>query len=510
MAFSTRRQEMLPLDALEEFCRSTDAVVECKMKLVMKLKDVHKSHGSVPDYCETAYNWFQAKYGMLCPMQCEKLQCKSTCLWLEEKTKLTKRAEDLSRDGVEASAAKDDMKAAATELKRAEGKVKDMNRAVNVSVQLMVRAQERLIEQQGWTQKAQTKVSKLKAKIVSLEDARANFTQQIRANRTKLQKLQFSVSEAKLEDSILRKRADRLEKKINQTVEKAKNLPQQLAARRAALDERFLATQNFSGAALMIRDLVKAQEARFANYTKSFLKAETVWLNAKAVGTMPQKAIDAYESLMVQRKAQMKAEELILNKTKHHQSMLLAELNRSNQDLIVLGAEVDTLVMKSEAAVSEVGAYTAQLGQVEIDAKNLTTQNLTQVAIDIWGVRNNMHKAAQEYVKVKKTLDATMKYETEESRKLRVELDRERKLNQGVADAQARQTQTQDDLKKAAKALQEATVKELYARDKFRMLSTALDDNLKANKDAMRQLQHMAPKIVRQHGLGLMEVFAAW
>jgi len=103
--------KFLPIQPLERFCGTTDAVVECRLAVGQRLKATHARDGDMGEFCSAAYDWFQVKYGMKCPSQCRKLQCKSTCMWLEAKKKLNKDDFQI----------KDDMSAAEDSLKRVKG-----------------------------------------------------------------------------------------------------------------------------------------------------------------------------------------------------------------------------------------------------------------------------------------------------------------------------------------------------------------------------------------------------
>merc|ERR1711972_810584 len=53
-------------------------------------------------FCMAVYDWFQSKYGMKCPNQCRKLQCKSSCLWLEAKKDSNEEGRQIKEEMVKA------------------------------------------------------------------------------------------------------------------------------------------------------------------------------------------------------------------------------------------------------------------------------------------------------------------------------------------------------------------------------------------------------------------------
>merc|ERR1719265_335754 len=112
----------MPVNVVKDFCQTTDAVVECRLKVVGELQDFigHMvTQRDVEGFCRKTYDWFQMKYGMNCPKQCHKLQCRSTCQWLENKAEIEKRREQLDKDmgaNSEATAAWRDQESAVKEL----------------------------------------------------------------------------------------------------------------------------------------------------------------------------------------------------------------------------------------------------------------------------------------------------------------------------------------------------------------------------------------------------------
>jgi len=87
-------KRMLPSSAVEAICRSTDQVVQCKMDLGNRMQLLHERGRSMTTFCSEAWDWFLDKYGQKCPNQCRKMQCRSTCAWLEAN-------EDLKREGAD-------------------------------------------------------------------------------------------------------------------------------------------------------------------------------------------------------------------------------------------------------------------------------------------------------------------------------------------------------------------------------------------------------------------------
>merc|ERR1719409_2038828 len=87
--------KFLPVEPLDRFCQTTDAAMECRLKVGERLKRTHARQGDMGRFCAAVYDWFQEKYGNKCPNQCRKLQCRSTCMWLDAKRNLNTENEQI-------------------------------------------------------------------------------------------------------------------------------------------------------------------------------------------------------------------------------------------------------------------------------------------------------------------------------------------------------------------------------------------------------------------------------
>jgi len=116
--------KFLPVTPLERFCSTTDAALECKMKVSQRLKETHARDGDMGKFCSAVYDWFQGKYGMKCPKQCRKVQCKSTCMWLDAKRVLNKEDEAISEATDAASTALKNVQALENQVQEKEAEKK--------------------------------------------------------------------------------------------------------------------------------------------------------------------------------------------------------------------------------------------------------------------------------------------------------------------------------------------------------------------------------------------------
>jgi hypothetical protein len=90
-------KDFLPIKPLDKFCATTDAEMQCKLKVSKRLKNMHAVDGDMEVFCKAVWNWFEGQYGMKCPEHCEKLQCKASCMWLKERRRLEEEDEELEK-----------------------------------------------------------------------------------------------------------------------------------------------------------------------------------------------------------------------------------------------------------------------------------------------------------------------------------------------------------------------------------------------------------------------------
>jgi chromosome segregation ATPase len=177
VAMSVKSADMLPLKALQQFCGTTTAVYECRQKIEFSLKEVHESNGDVQAYCDSAYDWFQGKYGMNCPSQCHKLQCKATCQWLLEKEQIDKRSKEL--DGMKLDVSS--LEAKLTEAKKKEDK---LNALVTAKNQTVARAEKFEDQAEADVTEAKDKAATCESKVADVK----NKSTYLKATETSMEK----------------------------------------------------------------------------------------------------------------------------------------------------------------------------------------------------------------------------------------------------------------------------------------------------------------------------------
>ena len=95
-------------------------VVQCNLAVVDRMKETHRRHGDIAQACKMIYEWFQKEYGDECPHQCQKLQCRSTCDWLEEYNAVAKNStlDTMESELTEAKGKLDSMKKELESMKK--------------------------------------------------------------------------------------------------------------------------------------------------------------------------------------------------------------------------------------------------------------------------------------------------------------------------------------------------------------------------------------------------------
>jgi len=144
------------------------------------------------------YDWFQGKYGMKCPQQCRKLQCRSTCMWLDAKKKVNKDNDEIKDEMQQAENLLNEIKGVnkqVDEKVRQENKIKFNINIIGVKIE---RADKDLKEAKSDATAAEAKRNKVHQAAVKLEKTIAATADNLVKREDAMLKQQFAMDKAKL------------------------------------------------------------------------------------------------------------------------------------------------------------------------------------------------------------------------------------------------------------------------------------------------------------------------
>lgn len=216
--------KFLPVNPLDKFCRTTDAVMECRLKVGQRLKETHAREGDMGKFCSAVYDWFQGKYGMKCPSQCKKLQCKSTCMWLDAKRNLNKENMQIKDEMFAAEGALKNIKAMGQKIHEKLQAEKKGNFSIKMFNVKLGRAKASLTEAKTGQNSSSTKMNKVNAAYTKLENTieatKVNIMQQDDA----LMKQKFAIDKAKLKYEAMTRSVQRHTDRAKEDREEEKSL----------------------------------------------------------------------------------------------------------------------------------------------------------------------------------------------------------------------------------------------------------------------------------------------
>jgi len=229
--------KFLPVKPLDRFCQTTDAAMECRMKVGMRLKETHARDGDMGKFCSAVYDWFQGKYGMKCPQQCRKLQCRSTCMWLDAKKKVNKDNDEIKDEMQQAENLLNEIKGVnkqVDEKVRQENKIKFNINIIGVKIE---RADKDLKEAKSDATAAEAKRNKVHQAAVKLEKTIAATEDNLVKREDAMMKQQFAIDKAKLKLKALGRAAERNTDRAKEDRQEEKSLKDEAAKIQKDIDD---------------------------------------------------------------------------------------------------------------------------------------------------------------------------------------------------------------------------------------------------------------------------------
>jgi len=503
---SVRNQNMLPIEALQDFCETTDAIVECKLKISMKLETVHERGRGMVSFCHAAYDWVQEKYGMLCPMQCEKLQCKSTCLWLEKNRKLKTEAEELKADNLASTNLKRQVDEAEFAADDAKMRFLSSNRTVHREKDNVNRAQDLVQDRQKLVKNTQEKVLELEPKLFKLEQVVANLDSLLEQREENIENLQFELDKVELKQEHLLRKEKELNGKILKGSDELEQFSAKVIERKKELDDKLKQINDMLEAQKDLGKIVTEQHSVVNKWMVAYKRADFHVQNA-IKEKAPKTAIEDLEDLRRQQKERLKKETAVMNKAEQKLQYLQDEAKRYVKDTKMLSEWLKESKIKAANKTQEVAQLAADMKSAQLTAENTAKGVISKLVSELSKRRKAASNTTEEYKKANRTLELTQEVHEQETARLKEQVAAIEKLRKELDLAEEAFEQAAEDLQSSAKSYKEAHENANVLKKEYVKLYQGMLDGMKANRAAQRALRSWKPEIVGQHGLALLQSF---
>ncbi|CAK0802568.1 unnamed protein product [Prorocentrum cordatum] len=230
------RTDLLPLDPMRSFCETTDRPMECRILLVGQLKEVYSRGKNLWDFCLEVYQWFQDSYGMHCPQQCNLLQCKATCEWLEAKKLVDQKSQLIKQERIRHAAAGASIERLKLQRAEAEQNVTDANRTVDRAEMGLRRAVARRNETSAAVEAERRKVLEREQRLGSLAQKRAALEENASAQEAAVTGLRRELDFRRLDGEQAGSRVQQLQGELRERQAGLEALGRQEAAAAAQLE----------------------------------------------------------------------------------------------------------------------------------------------------------------------------------------------------------------------------------------------------------------------------------
>lgn len=521
--------KFLPLKPLDKFCRTTDAVMECRMKVGQRLKETHARDGDMGKFCSAVYDWFQGKYGMKCPNQCRKLQCKSTCMWLGAKKKLNSDNIQIKDDMLAAEKALKAIKGMAENVANqlaAEKKLKFAIKMLNVKLE---RAKTSLAAKKKDHTSAKTKMGKVDTAYKKLENTIAATKESLIKQDDAIMKQNFAIDKAKLkleamtrsvqrdtdrakedteEQKSLEADSGKLSKSISEVnatmagLEKSKASDEKAATKQAAamkskIDAMLKAAKELDAWKVAEKSLVQ-EDAAPAPAAKGWEQVYGEYINGNYKN---DPSVPIIKELVQNQHKRVKTAEKELNAVKK-------KIRDTKDEIKELVADRTRLQKQQKEADDAATAAKTKATDLEKKAKDGSAAAATFKNASVTTPLGVLQKAQAK----RKNTDAS-KAKAERTLKHMGELVQEQQgkldaANGAVSNAdltlkgiEEEIATSGDTLKNSQNAISKNQKGEKFAKEKLAKEEKVLVDRIKVYKVAVKDLDKHKPEIVRQHGL---------
>lgn len=522
--------KFLPVKPLDRFCQTTDAAMECRLKVGERLKETHARDGDMGKFCLAVYGWFQTKYGSKCPEQCRKLQCKSTCMWLDTQKKLDEDNKDI-KAGMDG--AKESLKKVKEAGKTVEGKKEEQKKQefaikmIDTNIGRAVEDQKEKKEFADTTAKRSKKFDKQVDDLgKKIDVAEASMIKQEDAN----QKLKFAIDKAKGKLENIERNAVRDMERAKEDRDEEKSL--QAESNRLTKEIADLKNEE-DGLVQTLKDDKKEKAEQTEVWKKRVTKlqkamnslAEYAKDSEKPVTDkyqMPQKfeaeykrRLDAVEyksssevadfkELMTNQYNRAKDEENVLNEIDNKVTDTEQEISEVKAEKARLTAKKEKADKSAKSAKDKAEALEKRGTDAMNEAKTIKEEQVVKPTAELNKGKDKYAELKAGKLKDEKTLSFADDAAKQENKKLEVAQNDLQSAEQHHEDLKLKKKEAEgklDDIKRETKEAEEqlkALKTGLATEEK------GLTKRIKVYKAAMKDLNKHKPEIVRQHGCAIL------
>eukprot|EP00928_Gymnodinium_smaydae_P096415 TRINITY_DN8512_c0_g1_i1.p1 TRINITY_DN8512_c0_g1~~TRINITY_DN8512_c0_g1_i1.p1 ORF type:complete len:571 (+),score=205.82 TRINITY_DN8512_c0_g1_i1:38-1750(+) len=485
---------LLPANALKRFCEETDAVVECRLRLVSRLKETHRRGGDLSGFCGAAYDWFQKKYGMFCPDQCHKHQCKATCAWLKRQKKMKAADQDLKAELEASAATRAEMKALASKVKELEA---EKLRRARVKDQTEVELNRSIAnddEKKEYLKSAQLKLKRLQTDVKAWEDASKKAAGEIKVLQDQLQANRFALDKAKANKSRESGTAKVAQAKLDRK--------EQLLARAAAdVAEAKGEAENLQTRVGSSEDNIKSMGSQVDELKKALEDAKKATAKAEEAN---KKNPGKFEALIKDQMVRQKDVQRQYDEAKAARDDVQAEVDRFKKRIEKVKKDIIAAEERQKKLQGEADSANGDIDEIESQDVVKYQNMIKKLTEDRAKLQADLNAKEKVLEKAKKTLFLATSAAQDGAAALgkavaaaQEAADRKTKAEKSVVDAAAA-------LKLATEELEATSADEKKNREDFKSGHGDLLKRMDAQKAVKQKLEADKPEIVRQHGLGLL------
>jgi chromosome segregation ATPase len=504
VTMNVRSSKMLPVEPLERFCSMTKDVVECRQKLVERLKEDHADGVSLKPFCGAVYDWFQAKYGMFCPAQCRKLQCRPTCAWLKRQKALKEETKALKADLRDSDESRLALKKLASAVKEADQDLTMQNRSVDQAKVSLGRAERDEEEVAEELKGEQEKYERMKNESLAGQATVNEGEAAIALGEKELRDLEWEIDAAQVNHTAMVRELKRVEEELDS---KSKlHLEKEAKVVKGEEDMQVLeaAADKDGDAVNEASEAVTDQQAVVQKRKDALQRAKDEFQSSKLSGNHTEETVKGYEALVKDQKKKLdkavsQLDEVITKEREAKQKLKWAKeaIDRKADDLQDLKSKTADAKLK----LTELNASFANL-QAEADTFEKEEVKARQDRADA------MRKANKEKEKEQETAKTTLEF----SRKAAIEQKETVAEVENKRTAAASKVQAAEDslaLSEEILSTKSGDLEKLISQEReqvsnFEAQYGELEKRLEENKNSTDALREDTPEIVHQHGLGLL------
>eukprot|EP00929_Paragymnodinium_shiwhaense_P014609 TRINITY_DN12253_c0_g1_i1.p1 TRINITY_DN12253_c0_g1~~TRINITY_DN12253_c0_g1_i1.p1 ORF type:complete len:602 (+),score=250.13 TRINITY_DN12253_c0_g1_i1:249-1808(+) len=511
---TVKKRALLPVEALEKFCSETNAVVECKLKLSSRLVETHERGGDMQGFCLAAYEWFQEKYGMFCPGQCDKAQCKSTCNWLDDKKQHKLEGDEIKNVMMAAAEKqKDVIKGIEAKLTTLEDEKVAASRAIEQAVTNVGRAQKAVDENQKAVEDETSRMGDFRKKLEARESEESTAANTLQETKDALQDLEFKIAERKLDvknmerqaQSITAKRDKALSKldKFNADMKKAE------ADKRALVDLKDAEAEKAVEAATVAQKqaaVVQEAENKLRDAHQQYEAHKLYEKTFGEDGKPPEKMSKEFKAMVEQLKNEKKEEEKKYDETLRIQKKMEKAVDLAQAEIDNFKAGMDDLAntinnqkMQADGFDRDLKANQKKTGAYEEGplATDMKTEEDTKARIA------KLEKALQ---KAKLTTKFAGEAASEQELRLKKTQDKAVESKEHFNIAEVGKVNAEEAFNAKQEEVEGTTEDLVKAKDTMSNLGEELTKKVTEHDTTGRNLDRTKPEIVTQHGLGLLSL----